>query len=188
MLHGLSPIVNRRVPLSSSGLGYLVLSQGTGVRVPLGVPEIESPVAQSAAGLFLLELCTPRYNAGMSEAEPVVRYRDETPPTDCPYGNVQRIVTGGLGGIANVHVVRVTEGRPHRHDGYDEVYYVLSGRGTLTLESREYPLRPGAVAVIRRGSEHALQAEGAEPLEFIIFGTPALAVDDPGFRPRSTKS
>lgn len=30
-------INRRRMPPSSSGLGYLVLSQGTGVRVPVGV-------------------------------------------------------------------------------------------------------------------------------------------------------
>src|SRR5271157_2393266 len=34
-------INRRRTPPSSSGLGYLVLSQGTGVRVPVGVLQIE---------------------------------------------------------------------------------------------------------------------------------------------------
>ena len=35
-------MINRRsMPPSSSGLGYLVLSQGTGVRVPVGVLEID---------------------------------------------------------------------------------------------------------------------------------------------------
>ena len=36
---------------------------------------------------------------------PVVRHREETPAIECPFGHVQRIVTGGEGGIANVHVV-----------------------------------------------------------------------------------
>ncbi|MDZ7620045.1 MAG: hypothetical protein U1E05_23840 [Patescibacteria group bacterium] len=41
--------------------------------------------------------------------QPLVRYRDQTEPLDCPFGQVQRIVTGGQGGVANVHVVKVTK-------------------------------------------------------------------------------
>ena len=62
----------------------------------------------------------------------MVRHRDKV-QSGCPFGHVQRIVTGGDGGIANVHVVRITKGTPHLHQGYDEVYYVLAGTGTITL-------------------------------------------------------
>ena len=73
---------------------------------------------------------------------PLVRHRDQTTPLDCPYGNVQRIVTGGDGGVANVHAVKVTKGTTHVHTGYDEVYYVLSGTGTITLGERGASLAP----------------------------------------------
>jgi len=114
----------------------------------------------------------------------LVQYLDQSPPIDCPYGNVRRVVTGGDGGVANVHVVRVTKGSAHYHEGYDEVYYVLSGRGQLAVEKESYALRPGAVAVIPAGSVHALEAEGDEPLEFIIFGVPPASVADECARPR----
>ena len=39
-----------------------------------------------------------------------MRHRDETDLIECPYGDVARVVAGGDGGIANVHVVRVTNG------------------------------------------------------------------------------
>jgi len=120
----------------------------------------------------------------MTRPEPIVRYLDATAPIDCPYGHVQRVVTGGDGGLANVHVVRVTAGSPHSHDGYDETYYCLSGTGTLTLDGRSHRLRPGAVAVIPRGTVHALQADDGQVLEFVIFGTPPMAADDPRFIPR----
>jgi len=45
--------------------------------------------------------------------EPLVRHRDQTAPIDCPYGHVQRIVTGGEGGVANVHAVKITKRTPH---------------------------------------------------------------------------
>lgn len=79
---------------------------------------------------------------------PLVHYRDETQPIECPFGHVWKIVTGGEGGVANVHVVNITRGTPHLRRGYDETYYVLAGTGTITLSQETHPLRPGSVAVI----------------------------------------
>ena len=116
--------------------------------------------------------------------QPLVHHRDETQPIDCPFGHVQRIVTGGQGGIANVHVVKVTKGTPHLHQAYDEVYYVLAGTGTITLGQETYPLRPGSVAVIPAGVLHSLEASGE--LEFVIFGTPPMGMEDEKARPRKS--
>jgi hypothetical protein len=58
---------------------------------------------------------------------PLVRHRDETQPINCPFGHVKRIVTGGEGGVANVHVVKITKGTPYLHQGYDETTAVNSG-------------------------------------------------------------
>ncbi len=120
----------------------------------------------------------------MSERRAVVRQRDETAPLDCPYGNVTRVVTGGDGGVANVHVVRVTKGSEHYHAEYDEVYYVLAGRGRIALEDEVHPMRPGTVIVIPRGVRHWLEADDGDELEFIIFGSPGMSFDDERARPR----
>jgi mannose-6-phosphate isomerase-like protein (cupin superfamily) len=114
----------------------------------------------------------------------LVRYRDDTEPLECPFGQVQRIVTGGQGGVANVHVVKITQGLPHVHPGYDEVYYLLSGLGTITLNDEVSPLRPGSVVVIPAGVPHSLQADRGQELEFIIFGTPPVPLDDERARPQ----
>ena len=118
--------------------------------------------------------------------EALIRHRDETAPLDCPFGHVERIVTGGQGGVANVHVVTVTRGTPHVHAGYDEVYYVLSGSGRVTLDKDTHTLRPGSVAVIPAGVPHSLEANAGEDLEFVIFGTPPMTLDDDRARPRKT--
>jgi len=120
----------------------------------------------------------------MNEKEPLVHHRDQTPPIDCPLGHVQRIVTGGEGGVANVHVVKITKGAPHVHTGYNEVYYVLSGTGTITLNQETHPLRLGSVAVIPAGVPHSLEADPGTELEFIIFGTPPMAIDDDRAKPK----
>ena len=118
------------------------------------------------------------------KAVPVVRNRDQTSSIDCPFGHVQRIVTGGEGGVANVHVVKITKGTPHLHTGYDEVYYMLSGNGTITLDEQTHSLRPGTEAVIPAGVPHSLEADPGQELEFIIFGTPPMAMDDERARPQ----
>jgi mannose-6-phosphate isomerase-like protein (cupin superfamily)/GNAT superfamily N-acetyltransferase len=116
--------------------------------------------------------------------QPLVRHREETVPMDCPYGHVQRIVTGGEGGVANVHVVRVTKGTTHAHTGYDEAYYVLSGTGHITLGDDVHPLRPSSVAIIPAGVPHSLEADPGEELEFVIFGTPPMPMDDERAKPK----
>lgn len=114
----------------------------------------------------------------------IVRYRDKTENVSCPYGQVERIVTGGEGGIANVHVVTVSEGDKHYHSAYNEIYYILSGHGTIDLNGRTHSLTPGAVVVIPAGVPHALRSESEEELEFIIFGTPPVPIDSPEAAPR----
>jgi hypothetical protein len=47
----------------------------------------------------------------MEAKQPIVRHRDETLPTDWPFGQMQRIVTGGEGGVANVHLGRARPGQ-----------------------------------------------------------------------------
>jgi len=114
----------------------------------------------------------------------LVRCRDQTKPLHCPFGQVQRIVTGGEGGVANVHVVSVTKGTTHVHTGYDEVYYVLAGTGTITLDQQAHPLEPGSVIVIPAGVTHSLEADSGRQLEFVIFGTPPVTMDDDRAKPK----
>ena len=117
------------------------------------------------------------------EKQPLVRHRDETRPADWTFGQMQRIVTGGEGGVANVHVARTKSLPRFFHTGYDEVYYVLSGTGSVTLNGETSPLRPGSVVVIPAGVTHSLTASPGGELEFVIFGTPPIPITDERARP-----
>jgi len=117
-------------------------------------------------------------NDPSNSMNPIVRYLDETKSLSCPYGNVRRVVTGGEGGVANVHVVRVTRGNRHFHTDYNEVYYILSGSGIVIIGEDSHAVRPGAVVVIPAGVPHSLQSDTDVPLEFVIFGTPPISLDD----------
>ena len=117
--------------------------------------------------------------------EPIVRYVDETAPIDCPYGTVQRVITGG-DAPANMHLVRVSRGGEHYHLAYDEIYYVTSGIGQIHMGGRDYDLRPGAVAYIPAGLSHSLEAAEGDTLEFMIVGIPGVPIDSDEARPRKS--
>jgi mannose-6-phosphate isomerase-like protein (cupin superfamily) len=50
----------------------------------------------------------------------------------------------------------------------DEIYYVLSGRGSMTLDGKEYDVGPGTAILTRTGSSHGLKQVGSEDLVIII--------------------
>jgi mannose-6-phosphate isomerase-like protein (cupin superfamily) len=54
---------------------------------------------------------------------------------------------------------------PHPHEGEDEIYLVLRGRGIVEEDGVGRPVGPGDVAVIGRGRTHALTNDGRDPLE-----------------------
>jgi mannose-6-phosphate isomerase-like protein (cupin superfamily) len=50
----------------------------------------------------------------------------------------------------------------------DEIYYVLSGRGQMTLDGRTYDVTPGTAVLTRTGSSHSLKQIGNDDLVVLI--------------------
>jgi mannose-6-phosphate isomerase-like protein (cupin superfamily) len=50
----------------------------------------------------------------------------------------------------------------------DEIYYVLSGRGLMTIDGKEMPVGPGDAILTRPGSSHGLKQVGSEDLVIMI--------------------
>jgi mannose-6-phosphate isomerase-like protein (cupin superfamily) len=50
----------------------------------------------------------------------------------------------------------------------DEIYYVLSGRGTMTIDGKAFDVGPGDAILTRPGSSHGLKQTGAENLVIMI--------------------
>jgi mannose-6-phosphate isomerase-like protein (cupin superfamily) len=56
----------------------------------------------------------------------------------------------------------------------DEIYYVLSGRGVMTLDGKPVEVGPGTAILTRPGSSHGLKQTGTEDLVIMInYETPA---------------
>ena len=50
----------------------------------------------------------------------------------------------------------------------DEIYYVLSGKGTMTLDGKTVDITPGTAVLTRTGSTHSLKQVGDEELVVLI--------------------
>ena len=50
----------------------------------------------------------------------------------------------------------------------DEIYYVLSGRGEMTIDGKAFTVGPGDAILTRPGSSHGLKQTGAEDLVIMI--------------------
>jgi mannose-6-phosphate isomerase-like protein (cupin superfamily) len=50
----------------------------------------------------------------------------------------------------------------------DEIYYVLSGHGTMTIDGKAFDVGPGDAVLTRPGSSHGLKQTGAEDLVIMI--------------------
>jgi mannose-6-phosphate isomerase-like protein (cupin superfamily) len=50
----------------------------------------------------------------------------------------------------------------------DEIYYVLSGRGVMTIDGKTFDVAPGTAILTRPGSSHGLRQTGHEDLVILV--------------------
>ena len=50
----------------------------------------------------------------------------------------------------------------------DEIYYILSGRGSMTIDGKSFDVGPGDAILTRPGSSHGLKQVGNEDLVLMI--------------------
>jgi mannose-6-phosphate isomerase-like protein (cupin superfamily) len=62
---------------------------------------------------------------------------------------------------------------PHRHDVAQECWYILAGRGTMTMDDEVEEIEPGMMVVARPGQMHAFTNTGSEPLKVLYIYSPS---------------
>jgi mannose-6-phosphate isomerase-like protein (cupin superfamily) len=74
-------------------------------------------------------------------------------------GQIRCLIEEKDGAAAEVHRVQIQDAKLHYHARTDEIYYVIDGRGTMTLDGEEIELHQGVVVYVPRGVKHKAQGD-----------------------------
>lgn len=67
---------------------------------------------------------------------------------------------------------------PHRHRQIEEIYYIVSGRGLMTVGEETREVGAGDAVYIPRGHRHTLDNTGDDPIKLILVCGPAFFYED----------
>ena len=59
--------------------------------------------------------------------------------------------------------------KPHRHTGFEECMYVLSGEGATHTANGEFPVTAGDAILVSPGELHVTRNTGTTPLRMLCF-------------------
>ena len=76
--------------------------------------------------------------------------------------------TPNLAMIFRKRALKPGSGIGYHEQKEDEIYYVLSGRGMMTIDGKEFEVGPGTAVLTRPGSSHGLKQVGSEDLVIMI--------------------
>ena len=76
--------------------------------------------------------------------------------------------TPRLGLVFRKRALKPGSGIGYHEQKEDEIYYVLSGRGTMTIDGQTFDVGPGTAVLTRPGSSHGLKQVGDEDLVIMI--------------------
>jgi mannose-6-phosphate isomerase-like protein (cupin superfamily) len=67
---------------------------------------------------------------------------------------------------------------PHHHEVLEEVYYILSGSGVMTLGDEPRAVGAGDAIYIPTGQRHTLTNTGTAPMRLLLVCGPAFYFED----------
>lgn len=100
-------------------------------------------------------------------------FSSDLTPTDGLTAGVAIVEPGGWLGL-------------HRHDPA-EIYYVLEGSGTVTIDGRDHPIAAGSAVFIPGNADHGARNTGSTVLRF-LYAFPVDSFGDVEYRFTDTSS
>ena len=73
-----------------------------------------------------------------------------------------------LGLVFRKRALKPGSGIGYHEQKEDEIYYVLSGRGSMTIDGKAFDVGPGDAILTRPGSSHGLKQTGPDDLVIMI--------------------
>ena len=105
----------------------------------------------------------------------LVRHEDDVPRERSTCGWRHLLVSRQDRDVAAwTHAVDIDGAREHYHRRATELYYVLEGEGTVSLDGAEHPVRKGSVVHIPPGVVHGAKGR----MRVLVVGIPDIGEDD----------
>ena len=67
---------------------------------------------------------------------------------------------------------------PHHHRELEEIYYILSGSGRMTVGEESNEVAAGDAVYVPRGHRHTLENTGDQPIRLLVVCGPAFFYED----------
>ena len=105
----------------------------------------------------------------------LVRHEGETPRERSTCGWRDLLISRQDADVAAwAHAVDIDGAREHYHRRATELYYVLSGEGTVRLDGVDHAVRPGSIVHIPPGVVHGAQGR----MRVLVVGIPDISDED----------
>lgn len=108
---------------------------------------------------------------------PLIRHEGHTPRERSTCGWRDRLISRedeSLHPAAWAHAVDIDGAKPHYHKRSTELYYVLDGEGTVSLDGAEHEVKKGSLIHIPPGVVHGAKGK----MRVLVVGIPDIADDD----------
>jgi mannose-6-phosphate isomerase-like protein (cupin superfamily) len=108
---------------------------------------------------------------------PIIRHEGHTPRERSTCGWRDRLISRedvALSPAAWAHAVDIDGARLHYHKRSTELYYVLDGSGSVSLDGVEHPVSKGSLVHIPPGVIHGASGR----MRVLVVGIPDIAEDD----------
>ena len=131
------------------------------------------------AALTLAAACTQAAAPGQTASKPggyIVERDSEVAATEPGTHNGGGETVGysffrkapGLKLVFRKRALKPGSGIGYHEQKEDEIYYVLSGRGVMTVDGKSFDVTPGTAVLTRPGSSHGLKQAGTDDLVILI--------------------
>jgi mannose-6-phosphate isomerase-like protein (cupin superfamily) len=89
---------------------------------------------------------------------------------------VVAIDSGGGSELLEMHIARYEQGRSKRRslDGFQEILYVVSGRGTVVVDGQPHELEPGTAVYVAAGESYEVENPERERLQIVSALAPQV--------------
>lgn len=115
-----------------------------------------------------------RFERGVMD---IINHRDTTPFTTVDGSTIRELMAYRNSAIRTQSLAeaRLPPGQatvPHHHAVTEEIYYLLSGTGEMTLGQESRPVGPGDAIAIPPGQRHTIRNTGSHELVFLCMCAP----------------